>query len=149
MVSQKAATKVLEPETPHTNGQSYVFEQDQETLRFDPKDPSSAQYRHLHIVCNMKVPMDVYFRFAKALPEGDEYYERLEARHRDFAREMLVSWNMKHPKTGEPIPPTEEGMLQIPLDVAGDIRSAWFYTLSTPSNIVPLESPPSNTAPLA
>lgn len=158
---QKAATKVLEPETPHTNGA--VYQPKPGTVRrllFDPTDKSNEEYRGLQVDARMKIPMGAYFTAAAPVDAKDpEYWEKVSKRHSDFARAALVSWNAVYPdghldsegkpNAGEPIPCTAEGFMEIDLDMAVAIRNAWFFTLRTPEEAPdPLgpESPSSDTS---
>lgn len=146
-MSQKAATLEHKPKNPSTNGHVYQPKPSAtRLLLFDPADEANEEYRGLKIYARTKIPMSVYFQAAAPVEANDpDYWEKVSRRHRDFAQRTLVSWNLVYPEdhdlAGQPIPATADGFMELDLDLAVAIRSAWFYTLRTPEGVVdPLES---------
>jgi hypothetical protein len=56
----------------------------------------------------------------------------------------LVSWNLENEDTGEPVPPTEEGILSVDHDLVVAMNNAWIKTLTGVHNADPL--PESSTS---
>jgi hypothetical protein len=82
------------------------------------------------------------FHGAEARVKGMSFGEYLEATGLDGSEgdgggaaalrrfaEHLVSWNLEDEDTGEPIPPTEEGLRAVDHDLVVAMNNAWIQTL--------------------
>jgi hypothetical protein len=102
---------------------------------------SGTDYDGAEIWVRLNVSFAHYIALREAA-EGDDQAKMAEL----FGGEVLMEWNLED-ASGEPVPATGDGMLQIPLSLAMLIVQHWIEAVSAVP--VPLEPPSGDLSTLA
>ena len=101
----------------------YREEINEALLKFEGSDRDGAEVR-----CRLTVSTAMLLELQRLVEAATA--DKLDEAFQMFGEEVLISWNVEDPVTGEPFPPDGSGFKRISPKFAGQIISVWMEAVS-------------------
>jgi len=96
-----------------------------------------GEYEGLVAYAKLDVPLGLFLEIQTMVDA-----ENHAAIYEKFGQEILISWNMQ--EDGKDIPPTGDGILQLPLNISTALIEQWTKVVAEPA--VPLSEPSTSSS---
>ena len=96
-------------------------------IRKNAKLVFEGEYEGLVAYAKLDVPLGLFLEI-QTMVDADKTVEVFEK----FGNEILLSWNMQ--EDGEVIPPTGDGIMQLPINVSTSLIEEWTKVVAQPAD---------------
>ena len=96
-------------------------------IRKNAKLVFEGEYEGLVAYAKLDVPLGLFLEI-QTMVDADKTVEVFEK----FGNEILLSWNMQ--EDGEDIPPTGDGIMQLPINVSTSLIEEWTKVVAQPAD---------------